>query len=90
MHNWKTEISTDTHTALAKLTKSVRKLVLDRIVWLTENFDSITPLPLHAEWRGFYKFRAGDYRIIYQIDYHRQVLLVENINHRSKVYKKRK
>lgn len=90
MHNWEAKLSTDTHLALAKLTKSARELVLDRVVWLTKNFDSIAPLPLHAEWRGFYKLRAGDYRIIYQINYHERTLLVENVDHRSKVYKKQK
>jgi len=90
MHDWDVQLSSDTHFALAKLTKSIREIVLDRIVWLAEHFDSITPLPLHTDWRGFYKSRAGDYRIIYRIDYANRTLLIENIDHRSKVYKKKR
>jgi mRNA interferase RelE/StbE len=90
MRSWDIKLSADTHFALAKLTKSVRELVLDRIVWLAEYFDSIAPIPLHAEWRGFYKFRAGDYRIVYQINYAARTLLVEYIDHRSTVYKKKR
>ena len=89
MPNWDTQLSTDTRRALAKLTKSVRELILDRIEWLAEHFDSIAPLPPHPDWRGFYKFRAGDYRIVYQINYATRTLFAEYIDHRSKVYKKK-
>jgi mRNA interferase RelE/StbE len=52
---------------LAGLDKPVRSRIVDRLRWLSENLDRITPLPLTGDLAGFYKFRIGDFRIIYEI-----------------------
>jgi len=50
---------------LATLDKPIAQRVLKKIRWLAENFEQLTPQPLTGNWHGFYKFRVGDYRIIY-------------------------
>jgi len=40
--------------------------------------------PLHGEFAGLFKFRVGDYRIVYTLA--GQDVLVLRIRHRSKVY----
>lgn len=86
---WTLRFSPDAERELKKLDNSVRNLALDRTTWLAEHFDSITPLPLHAEWSGYYKWRAGDYRIVYAINYNARILYVEHVRHRNFVYKRR-
>ena len=52
---------------MADLDPPVAKRIYKRVKWLSENLDSITPEPLEGPWKGKYKFRVGDYRVIYSI-----------------------
>ena len=89
IRGWTLRFSPDAERELKKLDNSVCNLAIDRATWLVEHFDSVTPLPLHAEWSGYYKWRAGDYRIVYTINYNARVLYIEHVRHRSFVYKRR-
>jgi len=42
--------------------------------------------PLKANYSGYYRFRVGDYRVIYSIDDETMQVLVDTIAHRSEVY----
>lgn len=46
----------------------MRLRILNKIQWLSVNFEQITPLSLTGQWLGFYKLRVGDYRVIYELD----------------------
>lgn len=35
-----------------------------------------------------FKIRAGDYRVVYEVDYDAKEVLVRYVEHRSKVYRK--
>lgn len=72
---------------LARLDKTIARLVYRRLVWLAENLDSISPFPLKGEFKDFNKFRVGDYRAIYTVDPSRQILIVHFVRHRREVYK---
>lgn len=72
---------------LAGLDKPVRSRIVDRLRWLSENLDRITPLPLTGDLAGFYKFRVGDFRIIYEIQRQENTILVHTIGHRREVYR---
>lgn len=89
MRGWALRFSPDAERELKKLDRLVRELALDQTSWLAEHFDSITPLPLHAEWSGYYKWRAGDYRIIYTINYNARILYIEHVRRRDRVYKRK-
>ena len=41
---------------------------------------------LHGEWEGYWKLRAGDYRIIYKIKSETQVE-IQYVRHRRKAYR---
>jgi mRNA interferase RelE/StbE len=71
---------------LDNLTQVVRLRILNKIEWLSVNFEQIVPLPLTGQWLGFYKLRAGDYRIIYEFDRESQLIIITRIGHRSEVY----
>lgn len=43
--------------------------------------------PLHGDWKGYWKLRAGDYRIIYRIaDHH--LVEVQYVRHRREAHRR--
>ena len=72
---------------LRQLDHTIASRVMRKILWLAADGESISHEPLSWQWRGFYKLRVGDWRIIYQLDYAREQLIVEFVGHRSRVYK---
>lgn len=74
-------------TDLARLDKTIARLVYKRLRWLADNFESVSPIPLKGEFKEFSKFRVGDYRALYTIDPIRQLVVVHYIRHRREVYK---
>jgi mRNA-degrading endonuclease RelE of RelBE toxin-antitoxin system len=72
---------------LSRLDKPIAKLVYRRLVWLAENLDSVSPIPLKGEFKDLNKFRIGDYRALYAIDPSRQTLIVHFVRHRREAYK---
>jgi len=74
---------------LARLDKPEARRIVQRINWLAANLDTIRPEALSGDLAGFYKLRAGDFRVIYEMLNAEQVLLVHAIGHRREVYRKR-
>lgn len=74
---------------LARLDKSVAQRVLNRIKWLSENFDNLIPEALAGDFRGLFKFRAGSYRVLYSANEREGILVIHSIGHRREVYKTR-
>ena len=75
---------------LAKLERPLRRRIIDRLEWLAENFEDITLFSLGGEWKGFFKFRAGDWRIIYTIESTDKAIAVHYIDNRDKIYKRKR
>jgi len=73
-------------TDLDNLAQVVQLRILNKIEWLSINFEQITPLPLTGEWSGFYKLRVGDYRVIYEFDIESQLIIITKVGHRSEIY----
>lgn len=71
---------------LKRLTQVVRERVINKITWLAENFDQITPQALTADLSGFFKLRVGDYRVIYEFSRDDEVISIDRIRHRREVY----
>ena len=74
---------------LEKLNSQVRIRILKKLKWLKNNFSQIIPLQLQEDWRGFFKFRIGDWRTIYEIDYHKNKVFVHIIDKRDKIYQRK-
>jgi len=49
--------------------------------------DRIRPEPLSAVLAGMFKFRVGDYRVIYEILRNESLLIIHSIGHRKDVYR---
>lgn len=72
---------------LEKLDKPLRKKIIDRIKeYLIEDPENIGK-PLTGQFAGLYRYRYGDYRVIYAIDKTEKVIKVLEIKHRKEVYK---
>lgn len=74
---------------LKRLDKPVARRLLARIDWLTQNFEFVKHEALKGELSGLYKFKAGDYRIVYEIFENEKLLTIHAIGHRREVYKRR-
>lgn len=72
---------------LSKIDKTVVKRITDKLTWLSENVENITPLSLKGDFSGLYKLKVGDWRIIYDIDHNKKIITVHKIGHRKEIYR---
>jgi mRNA interferase RelE/StbE len=86
---YQVKFAPDAEADLARLSKPVAQRVLQKLRWLAENFDVLTPEPLTGEWQGVFKLRVGDYRALYTFDRAEQSITVHFVKHRREVYKTR-
>ena len=89
MSEWSLEFEFDAEGDLAKLDKETQKRIIEKLDWFLKNFNLLFPLPLHSEWRNFYKLRIGDYRVVYQINWVKNLIKVCYIDKRDKIYKRK-
>ncbi len=89
MQEWQFVFTKEVEMDLRRLDSSTRKRVLEKIKWMQENFNQIIPLPLGSEWRGFFKLRIGDWRVIYEIEALKRLIAIHCIDHRNKIYKRK-
>ena len=71
---------------LKPLPKKVRARALD----VVENILATDPYqgkPLTGTYKGLYRFRVGDYRIVYSIESDKLVIFVLRIRHRTDAYR---
>ena len=55
--------------SLKKIDKIISKRIIEKIEWLSLNFDLIKPISLKDDFSDLYKLRVGNYRVIYELDY---------------------
>lgn len=70
---------------LKKLDPPIRERILDAIEQITET--PYTGSSLIYSERRLYKYRVGDYRIIYEIEETEKMVLFLLVDHRSRVYR---
>ncbi len=86
MTGYQVEFLAEAEADLTRLDSTVRERIFGKIKWLLENFESITPKPLSAEFKGYYKLRIRDYRVIYSTNQDLKLLLIHLIGHRREIY----
>jgi mRNA interferase RelE/StbE len=73
---------------IRRLALPLRRRVLDKLAWIGENAEWLHHKALQGEeWAGCFRYRFGDYRIIYQLDWPEKRLIVLKIGHRRDVYR---
>ena len=88
MGQWHFDITDPAEADLEKLDTPTKNRVLQKLRWLTDNFEYITPLPLGEPLKGLFKLRVGSWRIIYEVEEDKKIVTVHAIDLRDKVYKK--
>lgn len=76
------EVAKDLH----RLDKPVAQRVINKLRWLSQNFEDIIPEPLTGEFKTLYKLRIGSYRVLYTVNRDKHTLMVHLIGHRRDVY----
>ncbi len=71
---------------LGHLDRQVAQRVLDRVKWLSQHIEDVNHKALTGQLRGAFKLRAGDYRIVYELERQASLLTVRFIGHRSEIY----
>lgn len=84
---WRIFITKEAEEDLDDLDSSIRNRILQKLIWARDNFDDIVPLPLGGLWRGFFKLRIGDWRVIYDIEIKKHIITVHQVGLRDKIYK---
>ncbi len=72
---------------LASLDKATAKRIANRLQWLAQNFENLQRDALKGEFSDFYKFRVGDYRILYKVLEDEKFLQIHAIGHRGEIYR---
>lgn len=86
MKDWDFTVTDQAHQDIDNLDGSVRNRVLEKLRWMMDNFDKISPAPLSGKWKGFFKYKVGDYRIIYRIKEEEERVIIHYIGHRKSIY----
>jgi len=73
--------------SLKSIDREIGSRILDKLEWLSENFDYVRPVHLKGSLRGFYKLRVGNWRVVYEVDRDRLEIAVHFVGHRSQIYK---
>ncbi|MEO1428560.1 MAG: type II toxin-antitoxin system RelE/ParE family toxin [Cyanobacteria bacterium J06632_19] len=85
--NYELEFTEEAVTDLEKLTQVIQIRIINKINWLAQNFEQLTPQPLTGDLTDFYKLRVGDYRILYTFSNEPNIIIIHQIGHRREIYK---
>ncbi len=69
------------------LDRSIAQRILDKLKWLSDNLDFLSPEPLGGDLKGLYKLRVGSYRVFYSIDHEKREIAIHLVGHRRDIYK---
>ena len=85
--SYKVEFTLQAEEDLSRLDKTIAQNIAHKIDWLSQNIENIIPAPLKGKFKGKYKLRVGDWRIVYSFENLTQLITVYAVRHRSEVYK---
>lgn len=72
---------------ILKLSSQIQKRLKEKIIYFTTASDPlIYATKLVGEQSGLYRWRVGDYRVVFQID--ENVIQILKVQHRREVYRK--
>lgn len=71
-----------------KLDKAVQRIVKEKLEILAQNPELLKNniKPLKGKYKGLYRLRVGNYRVIYRLDKEEITILVIRIGHRRDIY----
>ncbi len=79
-----------THTAeadLSRLDAGIARRVRNAIDRMAENADAVRHTALTGSYRGQFRLRVGNYRVLYRINRANRLITVLEVEHRSDAYR---
>jgi mRNA interferase RelE/StbE len=70
---------------LEKIDKLITRRIFRRIAWLASNFERVAAEPLAGEFKGTFKLRIGDWRVVYSVE--GDNIIIQYVGHRKEIYK---
>jgi len=88
MKPWKVEFKPTAFKELKNLDRKIQNQIFQFFDRLAQTHDSPRSIgrDLQGEHKGFWRYRAGGYRIICEIQDHKLIILVLDAGHRKEVY----
>lgn len=85
---WRIEFGRRAEKQLDKLDQPARVRILKTLKRALDSGDpKATADPLAGGWAGYWRYRAGDYRIICRIDEEVVTVFVIEVGHRREIYR---
>lgn len=81
------EYQSEADEDLEKLDKQTRERIIKKIHWLAKYIENVRPEMLGGNYRGIYKLRVGNWRVIYGINRTQKIINVYTVGHRSEIYR---
>jgi mRNA interferase RelE/StbE len=81
------EVTLQAEEDISRLDKTVAQNVANKIDWLAQSIEYIIPAPLKGQFKGKYKLRVGDWRVIYSFEHSSRIITIYAVRHRREVYK---
>ena len=72
---------------LEKVDRPIARMILRKIAWLAGNFNKVAAEPLAGEFKGAFKLRIGDWRIVYSVE--NDSIIIQFVGHRREIYRAR-
>jgi len=73
---------------LSKLDKTIRLRIVDKIEKFLIKDPQGLGKPLTGVFKGFWRYRFDDYRVIYRIKHEEILIIIFRVGHRKNVYSK--
>lgn len=83
---WHEDIRQD----LAQLDKEIARKIIARVSTYLVHDPLKLGKALTGHFAGLYRYRYGDYRVLYAMDLEQEIIMVAHIRHRKDVYEGRK
>lgn len=80
------ELTLDAREDLRRIDKPEAERIIKKLRWLAANASQVKHEALTGQWSGYYRWRIGDYRAIYELDHAGRILIVAVIGHRREIY----
>ncbi len=85
---YKLEFLKEAFEEFKNLDRSVQKIIKQKLEILSKDPELLKNniKPLKGKYKGLYRLRVGNYRIIYRLDKDRLIILIIRIGHRGEIY----
>jgi len=84
---YKVIVHEDAKKELGKLAPEVARRITKKIKEHLIKAPADLGVPLQGEFAGLYRYRVGDWRVIYSIAFARETVIILRVEHRRTVYK---